>query len=229
LSAQVFAVNLWNDLNFILLNNKLLAKGLSRNLMWIKKETLVGNFVVLEPLEQEHIEPLKTVVHNNDGSKLWFANVPSEDEMSDYVNLAIQGANNGDLAFAVRLTSTGKIVGTTRYYQVDEANRRAMIGYTWYSDSVKRTPVNTECKLLLLNNLFEHSQAIAVEFRTHFFNKASRAAIERLGAKQDGILRNHMIMENGSYRDTVIYSIIASEWPAVKANLLSKFALTLNH
>jgi N-acetyltransferase len=192
--------------------------------MWIKKEALVGQYVVLEPLEQEHIEPLKTAVRHNDGRKLWFANVPSEDEMADYVNRAIQGEKKGDLTFAVRLTATGNIVGTTRYYQVDEANRRAMIGYTWYSDSVKRTPVNTECKLLLLDNLFEHSQAIAVEFRTHLFNKASRAAIERLGAKQDGILRNHMIMDNGSYRDTVVYSIIASEWPAVKANLLSKLS-----
>jgi RimJ/RimL family protein N-acetyltransferase len=115
-------------------------------------------------------------------------------------------------------------VGTTRFYNVDAKNKRAMLGYTWYSSSVRRSPVNTECKLLLLTHIFEKHSAIAVEFRTHFFNQGSRKAIERLGAKQDGILRNHMVMEDGSMRDTVVYSIIANEWPAVKNNLLSKFS-----
>jgi N-acetyltransferase len=190
--------------------------------MWIKQEKLAGNFVVLEPLEAQHIEPLKKAVLDGESWKLWFANVPTIEEMSGYVHQAIADAENGTVAYAVRLTATGEIVGATRYYNVDEANKRALIGYTWYADSVKRTPVNTECKLLLLSNLFERSNAIAVEFRTHFFNLNSRAAIERLGAKQDGILRNHIIMKDGSYRDTVVYSIIASEWPAVKQNLLSK-------
>ena len=192
--------------------------------MWIKKEKLEGNFVVLEPLKEGHIEPLKKAVLDGEPWKLWFANVPNPENMSDYVKQAIDDAKNGNIAFAVRSKSSGNIVGSTRYYNVDEANRRAMIGYTWYSDSVKRSPINTECKLLLLSNLFENSNAIAVEFRTHFFNQASRAAIERLGAKQDGILRNHQVMKDGSYRDTVVYSIIASEWPAVKSNLLSKFS-----
>ncbi|MGR5419563.1 GNAT family N-acetyltransferase [Vibrio diabolicus] len=192
--------------------------------MWIKKEKLEGNFVVLEPLKEVHIEPLKKAVLDGEPWKLWFANVPNPENMSDYVKQAILDAKNGNIAFAVRAKSSGNIVGSTRYYNVDEANRRVMIGYTWYSDSVKRSPINTECKLLLLNNLFENSNAIAVEFRTHFFNQASRAAIERLGAKQDGILRNHQVMKDGSYRDTVVYSIIASEWPAVKSNLLSKFS-----
>ena len=192
--------------------------------MWIKKEKLEVNFVVLEPLKEVHIEPLKKAVLDGESWKLWFANVPNPENMSDYVKQAIHDAKNGNIAFAVRAKSSGNIVGSTRYYNVDEANRRVMIGYTWYSDSVKRSPINTECKLLLLNNLFENSNAIAVEFRTHFFNQASRAAIERLGAKQDGILRNHQVMKDGSYRDTVVYSIIASEWPAVKSNLLSKFS-----
>ncbi|HBN6206282.1 TPA: GNAT family N-acetyltransferase [Vibrio parahaemolyticus] len=192
--------------------------------MWIKKEKLEGNFVVLEPLKEVHIEPLKKAVLDGEPWKLWFANVPNPENMSDYVKQAILDAKNGNIAFAVRAKSSGNVVGSTRYYNVDEANRRVMIGYTWYSDSVKRSPINTECKLLLLNNLFENSNAIAVEFRTHFFNQASRAAIERLGAKQDGILRNHQVMKDGSYRDTVVYSIIASEWPAVKSNLLSKFS-----
>ena len=102
-----------------------------------------------------------------------------------------------------------------------------MIGYTWYSSSARRTPINTECKLLLLAKLFESHDAIAAEFRTHYFNQPSRAAIERLGAKQDGILRQHQVMKDGSIRDTVVYSIIAAEWPAVKSNLLSKLSETV--
>ncbi|KDM93124.1 GNAT family N-acetyltransferase [Photobacterium galatheae] len=190
--------------------------------MWIGNETLEGQWTTLEPLEETHIEPLKKAVSEGESWKLWFASVPTPEAMPDYVNRAMQDAREGNIAYAVRLKSSGEIVGTTRYYHVDEANRRAMIGYTWYSDSVKRTPVNTECKYLLLSHLFEGANAIAVEFRTHFFNQTSRAAIERLGAKQDGILRHHQIMKDGSFRDTVVYSIIASEWPAVKANLLSK-------
>ncbi|WP_440056968.1 GNAT family N-acetyltransferase (plasmid) [Pseudoalteromonas sp. T1lg65] len=192
--------------------------------MLIKKQKLEGTYVVLEPLEECHIEPLKDAVLDGEAWKLWFANVPSTEEMAGYVSHAIAEMEHGNIAYAVRSKSTGNVVGTTRYYHVDHANRRAMVGYTWYADSAKRTPINTECKLLLLSNLFEQSQAIAVEFRTHFFNHASRNAIERLGAKLDGILRNHQIMKDGSYRDTVVYSIIASEWPAAKSNLLSKLA-----
>ncbi|MGP9800773.1 GNAT family N-acetyltransferase [Rheinheimera sp. NSM] len=192
--------------------------------MWIKQQELVGRFVTLEPLADSHIKPLQKAVADGEPGKLWFAHVPAVNQMADYVAEAIAAAAHGDVPYAVRSTATGEIVGTTRYYNVDAPNRRALIGYTWYADCAKRTPVNTECKLLLLAHLFEQLNAIAAEFRTHYFNRASRAAIERLGAKQDGILRNHQIMENGSYRDTVVYSIIASEWPAVKANLLSKLS-----
>jgi RimJ/RimL family protein N-acetyltransferase len=153
---------------------------------------------------------------------LWYANVPAPESMASYVEAAIVQAKKGNSAFAVRCNHTNKVLGTTRFYNVDGFNKRAMLGYTWYSASVQRTPVNTECKLLMLTHLFEQHLAIAVEFRTHFFNQASRAAIERLGAKQDGILRSHQILNDGSIRDTVVYSIIASEWPAVKSNLLSK-------
>ena len=131
-------------------------------------------------------------------------------------------AKQGNIAFAVRLKETNRIVGTTRFYNVDELNRRPMLGYTWYAKSVCRTGVNSETKLLLLQHVFEQKEAIAVEFRTHFFNQASRTSIERLGAKQDGILRSHQIMPDGSIRDTVVYSILRHEWPAVKDNLLSK-------
>jgi N-acetyltransferase len=190
--------------------------------MWLKNETLTGRFVVLEPISAQHIEPLKDAVSDGESWKLWYANVPTPEEMAGYVQQAIADCQQGAVTYAVRAVASGNIVGTTRYYNVDKRNRRASIGYTWYADAVKRTAINTECKLLLLSNLFESADAIAVEFRTHYFNLPSRAAIERLGAKQDGILRNHIIMKDGSYRDTVVYSIIASEWPAVKQNLLSK-------
>lgn len=190
--------------------------------MWINEEQLEGNFLILEPLWTAHVRQLKEAVLDGESWKLWFANVPKPEEMDAYVKDAIDAM--GNIAYAVRSKATKKIVGTTRFYNVDAKNKRAMIGYTWYSSSVRRTPINTECKFLLLKKLFESHSAIAVEFRTHFSNQPSRAAIERLGAKQDGILRQHQIMKDGSIRDTVVYSIIASEWPTVKCNLLSKFS-----
>jgi len=190
--------------------------------MWIKPLQLEGHFVVLEPLNKSHINDLILAVKDGEAWNIWFANVPHFDEMSDYVNKAIEGAASGNIAYAVKCKVTNKIVGTTRYYNVESHHKRALLGYTWYCNAVRRTVINTECKYLLLRNLFEKYHANAVEFRTHYFNKASRNAIERLGAKQDGILRNHQIMKDGSLRDTAVYSILASEWPAVKCNLLSK-------
>lgn len=192
--------------------------------LWIKSAALEGDFVVLEPLQRDHVTALAEAVRDGEAWKLWFANVPSPEQMQSYVEQAIAASHNGDIAYAVRSKVTGLVVGTTRYYQVDAKHKRALIGFTWYAASVRRTAINTECKLLLLQNLFEKYAAIAAEFRTHFFNQPSRAAIERLGAKLDGILRHHQIMPDGSLRDTVVYSIIAAEWPAVKANLKSKMA-----
>lgn len=192
--------------------------------MFINEAGLTGQHVTLEPLSKNHIEPLKEAVIDGEAWKIWYANVPRPDEMEEYVLSAIEAAKAGNLAYAVRSKEYDKIVGTTRYYHVDSVNRRALLGYTWYSNLVRRTSVNTECKLILLRNLFEASSAIAAEFRTHFFNQKSRTAIERLGAKQDGVLRNHQIMQDGSLRDTVVYSIISSEWPAVKRNLESKLS-----
>ena len=123
------------------------------------------------------------------------------------------------LPFAVIDRRDGKAVGMTTYMNIEAAHRRLEIGSTWYGKSVQRTPINTECKLLLLRHAFEELACIAVEFRTHFINRPSRLAIERLGAKFDGIIRSHMIMPNGTVRDSAMYSIIASEWPTVKANL----------
>lgn len=189
---------------------------------WLSEKALTGEFVSLEPLTSEHIAPLAAAVKDGEGWKLWYAAVPLPENMENYVNSAIAAAKQGNIAYAVRSHAHDKIVGTTRFYSVDEPNRRAMLGYTWYAKTVQRSPVNTECKLLMLQHLFETHAAIAVEFRTHFFNQASRTAIERLGAKLDGILRSHIIMKDGSIRDTVAYSIIASEWPSVRNNLRAK-------
>ena len=128
-------------------------------------------------------------------------------------------ANLGAMPFVVRKPD-GDVVGSTRYFNVDAVNRRLEIGHTWYAKRVQRTALNTEAKLLLLTHAFEKLDCIAVEFRTNFFNFASREAIARLGAKQDGVLRHHQVMPDGSLRDTVVFSIIAPEWPAVKKNLL---------
>ncbi|MFC4655055.1 GNAT family N-acetyltransferase [Rheinheimera marina] len=192
--------------------------------MWIQPGPLQGQHVSLEPLTEQHTEALSTALRDGESWKLWYAFVPNPDELALYVQQAVQGAERGEQAFVVKLAETGQVVGTTRFYQVDAANKRALIGYTWYAESVRRTAVNTETKYLMLRHLFEQCGAIAAEFRTHFFNQTSRNAIERLGARQDGILRNHMIMKDGSYRDTVVYSIIASEWPAVRTNLLFKLS-----
>ena len=190
--------------------------------MFIKQNRLGGEHIVLEPLTEQHIEPLQLAVADGDSWRTWYVNVPSPEQMAAYVGKAMSRAVEGDLAYAVRLKSSGDIVGTTRFYNVDPANRRAMLGYTWYAQSVRRTAVNTECKMIMLENLFEASNAIAVEFQVHSANQTSRRAVERLGAKLDGLLRNHKIMPDGALRDSAIYSIIASEWPAVRAGLLNR-------
>jgi RimJ/RimL family protein N-acetyltransferase len=128
------------------------------------------------------------------------------------------------LPWTVRSLADGKIVGMTTFLNIDAGFRRVEIGATWYARSVQRTPLNTECKLILLTHAFETLGCIAVEFRTSHFNRASRRAIERLGAKQDGILRSHQRHSDGSLRDTVVYSIIQVEWPAVKTHLRFKLA-----
>jgi RimJ/RimL family protein N-acetyltransferase len=140
--------------------------------------------------------------------------------MGQYIAIALDMRERLDaMPFVIREKSSGEIVGCTRYFNVDATNRRLEIGHTWYSKRVQRGPINTECKLMLLTHAFERLQCIAVEFRTHWFNHASRTAIERLGAKQDGVLRNHQVSADGWKRDTVVFSIIDGEWPAVKRHL----------
>ena len=185
--------------------------------------TLSGRHAVLEPLAQEHHDGLAAAVRDGDLWKLWYTAVPSPEGMRDEIDrrLALQRAGSM-LPFAVRSRASGKLIGMTTYINIDARNRRVEIGSTWYAKSAQRTPFNTECKLLLLTHAFEALACIAVEFRTGFFNFPSRRAIERLGAKQDGILRSHQRYADGSLRDTVVFSIIAQEWPAVKRHLQVK-------
>lgn len=185
--------------------------------------TLNGRHATLEPLAQEHEEEIKLAVADGELWNLWFTTVPRPEGVRSYIEQLIAQRERGEvLAFAVRDNESGRIVGGTRYLHIDESNRRLEIGGTWYAQRAQRTAINTECKLMLLSHAFEKLRCIAVEFRTDWFNKRSQAAIERLGAKRDGVLRNHIIMPDGRIRDSVVYSVIQNEWPGVKKNLLYK-------
>lgn len=187
---------------------------------FIEPVTLRGDVAALEPLQPAHTEALARAAADGELWRLWYTHVAPPDQMAAYVATALDMRERLDaMPFVVRANATGAIVGCTRYFNVDANNRRLEIGHTWYSGSVQRTAVNTECKLLLLTHAFEVLRCIAVEFRTHWFNHASRAAIARLGAKQDGVLRNHQLMPDGARRDTVVFSIIDGEWPAVRQHL----------
>jgi RimJ/RimL family protein N-acetyltransferase len=182
--------------------------------------TLTGTHASIEPLGLEHEEALQRAVADGELWRLWYTTVPPPEKMDQYIAIALDMRERLDaMPFVIREKSSGEIVGCTRYFNVDATNRRLEIGHTWYSKRVQRGPINTECKLLLLTHAFEKLQCIAVEFRTHWFNHASRTAIERLGAKQDGVLRNHQVLADGSKRDTVVFSIIDGEWAAVKRHL----------
>ncbi len=187
---------------------------------WIEPITLPGRHVILEPLSMDHCDALRAAAADGELWRLWYTFIPSPDNTEDYVRQALEARENaGAMPFVVKQAETGDVIGCTRYFAVDEVHRRLEIGYTWYARRVQRSAINTEAKLLLLTHAFERLQAIAVEFRTHWFNQASRAAIARLGAKQDGVLRNHQRSPDGIYRDTVVFSIIESEWPAVRQHL----------
>lgn len=187
--------------------------------MWPAPVTLSGTHVTVAPLTHDHEANLAEASADGELSKLWYTFVPAPERVSAEITrrLSLQEAGTM-LPFAV-LDTSGKAVGMTTYMNIDATNRRVEIGSTWYRKSVQRSPMNTECKLLMLRHAFETLDCIAVEFCTHRLNQQSRRAIERLGAQLDGIRRNHIIMPNGTLRDTAVYSIIASEWPAVRANL----------
>jgi len=190
---------------------------------WIEPVTLTGSKVILEPLSLIHKDGLVEAVKDGELWNLWFTSVPSPDKVEVYIKKALDMRENaGAMPFTVIEKETNKVIGCTRYFNVDEDNHRLEIGYTFYAKSHQRTAVNTESKYLLLSHAFERLDAIAVEFRTHWHNLKSRAAIARLGAKQDGVLRNHTRSADGVYRDTVVFSIINSEWPAVRQALWFK-------
>ena len=175
---------------------------------------------VLEPLTLAHVPALVEAARDGELWRLWYTSVPTPEGAEAYVKTALDTRERlGGMPLVVRHNPTGDVVDCTRYFNVDAANRRLEIGYTWYAKRVQRTPLNTEVKLLMLGHAFEKLRCVAVEFRTHWFNFASRAAIARLGAKQDGVLRNHQIMPDGTLRDTVVFSIIESEWPTVRGHL----------
>jgi N-acetyltransferase len=187
---------------------------------FIEPVTLHGQHATLEPMAGSDAGALAEAAADGEIHNLWYTHVAQPSQMAEYVEAALAMRDDlGAMPFVARHNASGDIVGSTRYFNVDAANRRLEIGHTWYARRVHRTAFNTECKLLLLTHAFETLRCIAVEFRTHWFNFASRSAIARLGAKQDGVLRNHQLGVDGSKRDTVVFSIIDNDWLAVKRHL----------
>ena len=186
---------------------------------------LIGQHVMLVPLSHAHHDALVTASSDGELWRLWYTSVPEPGGMQAEIERRLKLAEAGSmLPFTVLETLSGDVVGMTTYMHVDSTHRRVEIGSTWYASRVQRTALNTEAKILLLGHAFDTLGCIAVEFRTHFLNQQSRRAIERLGAKLDGILRSHQRAKDGSLRDTCVYSIIAAEWPAVRAHLEWKLA-----
>jgi RimJ/RimL family protein N-acetyltransferase len=186
---------------------------------WLEPVTLQGPHARLDPLSHDHHDGLVEAVKDGDLWKLWYTFVPKPEEMKKEIDRRLGLQKAGSMLPWTVFDADGGIAGMTTYMNVDAPNRRVEVGSTWYAKRVQRSALNTQCKLLALTHAFEKLDCIAVEFRTHFFNQQSRRGIERLGAKQDGILRNHAIAPNGTLRDTVVFSIIAGEWPTVKAHL----------
>ena len=181
-------------------------------------------WVTLEPLTRQHIPEIAVAAADGELGDLWFTHAPKADAVEQWVQtrLAVQTPDTG-LTFIVRGLD-GTLVGSSSYLNVDAANRRLEIGNTWYVKAARRTGVNSETKLLMLGHAFDELGCVAVEFRTHVFNFTSRGAIERLGAKLDGVLRSHQVLPDGSRRDTVVYSILDIEWPAVRNHLRFRLA-----
>jgi RimJ/RimL family protein N-acetyltransferase len=182
--------------------------------------TLNGRHVRLEPLHADHEPDLRTAAADGELWRLRITSVPEPDQTAMYIATALMGQLDGTmLPFVVRELGHGAIVGSTRYHDILADADRVEIGYTWYGHSWQRTAVNTECKLLLLGHAFDTLGCGVVGLRTDNYNFASQRAIERLGAKRDGVIRHHARRRDGTVRDTVMYSITAGEWPEVKAHL----------
>ncbi|WP_214465729.1 GNAT family N-acetyltransferase [Microbacterium flavescens] len=180
--------------------------------------TLENAYVRLEPLSLDHVADLAEAAVGLEHA--WYTSVPQGDDVAADVARRLAWQDEGHMtAWAVRRLDTGRVVGETTFCNIDQANRHVEIGHTWIGVDAQRTFVNSASKLLLLGHAFEACEAIAVEFRTHWHNRQSRAAIARLGAKQDGVLRNHRLGPDGTLRDTVVFSILPAEWPAVRLGL----------
>ena len=185
-----------------------------------KPVTLEHNGVGLEPLAPEHRDGLAAAAADGELWKLWFTSVPDAAGTAQYIDAALKGQRDGHmLPWAVRDLATGAVVGSTRYHDIVPAVDRVEIGYTWYAARCQKTHVNTTCKLMLMTHAFETLGARLVGWRTDNYNFASQRAIERLGARRDGVLRHHALRRDGTVRDTVMYSLTAGEWPEVKAHL----------
>ena len=184
---------------------------------WPAPVTLAGDHVRLEPLDIAHAEALKSAA--TDLGQLWYTSIPTVEGMEAEISRRMELQ---DMQPFTVMTPDGTPIGMTTFMHTDEINRRVEIGSTWIGRAVQRTPLNTEAKFLMLRHAFEDLSCHAVEFRTHRMNTQSRRAIERLGAQLDGILRAHLVMPNGTLRDTAVYSIIAPEWPTVRAHLMHK-------
>jgi RimJ/RimL family protein N-acetyltransferase len=187
---------------------------------WINKLKLEGKKIRLIPINKSHKAQLLNAAKDGKLWELWHTSVPSEDNIDSYIDNTLKNMKSGtDYPFVVIDKNTNAIIGSTRYYNIQSNHRRLEIGFTWYASKYQRSGVNTECKYLLLKYAFENLNCIAVQFMTNWYNLRSRTAIARLGAKQDGILRNHRINPDGSYRDTVVFSITEKEWSGVEKSL----------
>ncbi|GAA3283917.1 GNAT family N-acetyltransferase [Paenarthrobacter aurescens] len=191
----------------------------------IEPITLTGQFVTLEPLSQEHHDGLVDAARDGDLWKLWYTSVPAPEGMAAEIDRRLRLQAEGSmLPFATRSNATGELIGMTTYMNIDSETPRLEIGSTWNAASAHGTGTNPDSKLLLLRHAFETLGCPAVEFRTHWMNQQSREAIARLGAKQDGVLRSHSRSEDGALRDTVVFSILEHEWPAVRNGLEFRLA-----
>lgn len=186
---------------------------------WPKPTHLKGAYCSLDPLLASDRDDLVAAASEGEMWKIWYTAIPGPDNIDDEIRRRLDLQSSGSMLPFTSRDASGRVVGMTTYMHIDAANKRLEIGSTWTAPSVHRSPLNTECKLLLLSHAFETLDCIAVEFRTHFFNHQSRRAIERLGAKLDGVLRSHSRASNGTLRDTCVYSITQAEWPTVKTHL----------
>ena len=188
---------------------------------FVEPTTLSARGITLVPLDASHEAGLRAAAADGALWNIRVTSVPEPEQTLKYIEDALQMRADGNrFAFAVTDTASGEVLGTTSYHDIIPAVKRVEIGYTWYAKRVQRSHVNTTCKLLMLQHAFDTLACKVVGWRTDNFNFASQAAIERLGAKKDGVIRGHAMRRDGTIRDTVMYSLRAGEWPEVKAQLL---------